>query len=102
MHPERRLIGEFHDQRRRDHDEAADEDREHRGPVARIGKSIIEAARLAARSELQESLKQMAPAAARTATGKPGQDRKGKRTVGVAGHEVERPSGSSEAAIRNL
>src|SRR5436853_393540 len=67
--PIRRGVENLHGQRREYDQEPREEHREERRPVGRIDERIVEPAGVAARSERQEALEQLALAAAWTAAG---------------------------------
>ena len=72
---EGRLIDHLGHQRREHHNGAADQDDEHRRPVAGIGEAVVEPATLAGRPQSEKALEQPALAATRTATAQSSADR---------------------------
>src|SRR4051812_38516961 len=69
VQPERRLVLELDHERAADHDESGDENYEDRRPITRVGKTVVQAAGLAAWPQIEKALVQPALAAARTAAG---------------------------------
>ena len=90
--PIRRMINCLRDQGGADNDEAGRKHDEGRGPVAGIGKAVVEPADVAAREQRQEARKQLSPATMRTAAAQSRFDG-GDRLAGHVEHLKQIPFG---------
>lgn len=91
MHPIRRPEDEFDDDGEAYDQEARDQDHEHRGPVARIGGTVVEAANAAALRKIEKAREQLPLPATRTAAAYAGKIGRNRREIRVPGRWLFQP-----------